>query len=203
MPESSSGLKYVLVIKDDLRGFVHLCPAEAADATSTAAALMSWFTLYDWTRGSLTAGPLQERSSRIVRKMVGAHHHIQWDGRGGQPSSPAEAQGFAERDEVANEWNLVLPLVQGAFNHQPSDRLGGVAPVTAFMGLKAKAPLATLVHPATKEVICTDNLDDARVKHMAQFKIALDQLHREVFTRSDKLRQQARGRGRQENAGQI
>ncbi|ETV89854.1 hypothetical protein H310_15307 [Aphanomyces invadans] len=37
-------------------------------------------------------------------------------------------------------------------------------------------------------------LDDARVKHMAQLKIALDQLLREVFTRSDKLRQQARGR---------
>ncbi|RLO10202.1 hypothetical protein DYB28_008503, partial [Aphanomyces astaci] len=44
----------------------------------------------------------------------------------------------------ADEWPHVLPLVQGALNHQPADRLGGIAPVTAFTGLPAKTPLADL-----------------------------------------------------------
>ncbi|ETV95907.1 hypothetical protein H310_10572 [Aphanomyces invadans] len=126
--------------------------------------------------------------------MVGAHHHITtayspW------ANGTVEVVNrlvlltlkalLSEMKLRANEWHLVLPLVQGALNHQPSDRFGGVAPVTAFTGLKAKTPLAGLVHPATKEVICTDMLDDARVKHMAQLKIALDQLHHEGFARSD------------------
>ncbi|ETV66663.1 hypothetical protein H257_16965 [Aphanomyces astaci] len=37
----------------------------------------------------------------------------------------------------ADEWPHVLPLVQGALNHQSADRLGGIAPVTAFTGLSA------------------------------------------------------------------
>ncbi|RHY00747.1 hypothetical protein DYB36_012165, partial [Aphanomyces astaci] len=59
-----------------------------------------------------------------------------------------EAQDRGHRD--------VLPLVQGALNHQPADRLGGIAPVTAFTGLPAKTPLAGFVHPTSKEVYVAD-----------------------------------------------
>jgi hypothetical protein len=46
MPTSKTGLKYVLVIKGDMSGFVYQFPAESSDATATATALMSWFRLY-------------------------------------------------------------------------------------------------------------------------------------------------------------
>ncbi|KAH9120903.1 hypothetical protein AeMF1_007124 [Aphanomyces euteiches] len=120
MPMSTSGLKHVLVIKDDMSGFVHLFPAESADATSTATALPP--------------------------------------------------------------------------NHQPSPRLGGVAPVTAFTGLPAKTPMSGFVHPTTKEVYVIDWLDDFRQRHMAELAVALNELHRDVVAKSDKLRKQARKR---------
>ncbi|KAF0742575.1 hypothetical protein Ae201684P_008386 [Aphanomyces euteiches] len=78
MPMSTSGLKHVLVIKDDMSGFVHLFPAESADATSTATALMGWFTLCGcvetWVAddGSHFKNEVVEK----IRKIVGAHHHI-------------------------------------------------------------------------------------------------------------------------------
>ncbi|KAH9114827.1 hypothetical protein LEN26_013016 [Aphanomyces euteiches] len=56
MPLSTSGLKHVLVIKDDMSGFVHLFPAESADATSTVTALMGWFTLYGCVETWVTDG---------------------------------------------------------------------------------------------------------------------------------------------------
>ncbi|KAH9086321.1 hypothetical protein LEN26_020213, partial [Aphanomyces euteiches] len=128
MPMSTSGLKHVLVIKDDMSGFVHLFPAESADATSTATALPP--------------------------------------------------------------------------NHQPSPRLGGVAPVTAFTGLPAKTPMSGLVHPTTKEVYIIDWLDDARQRHMAELAVALNELHRDVVAKSDKLCKQARKR-RDEKLGSV
>ncbi|RHZ14148.1 hypothetical protein DYB26_011490, partial [Aphanomyces astaci] len=78
----------------------------------------------------------------------------------------------------------------GALNHQPVDRLGGIAPVTAFTGLPAKTPLAGFVHPTSKEVYVTDWLGAARRKHVTDIQAA----DRNVAVRSDKLRQRARGR---------
>ncbi|ETW00892.1 hypothetical protein H310_06555, partial [Aphanomyces invadans] len=46
LPKSDEGLKHVLVVKDDLSGFVRLFPSRTADATATAAALMDWFTTF-------------------------------------------------------------------------------------------------------------------------------------------------------------
>ncbi|KAH9105630.1 hypothetical protein AeMF1_018616 [Aphanomyces euteiches] len=78
MPMSTSGLKHVLVIKDDMSGFVHLFPAESADATSTATALMGWFTLYGCVETWVTDGGSHFKNEVVekIRKMVGAHHHI-------------------------------------------------------------------------------------------------------------------------------
>ena len=93
-----------------------------------------------------------------------------------------------------NEWPHVLMLVQSALNHQPSPRLGGVAPVTAFTGLPAETPMSGFVHPTMKEVYVVDWLDDVRQKHMSELAVALNELHREVAAKSDKLRKQARNR---------
>ncbi|KAH9135325.1 hypothetical protein AeRB84_019220, partial [Aphanomyces euteiches] len=205
MPMSTSGLKHVLVIKDDMSGFVHLFPAESADATSTATALMGWFTLYGCVEKWVTDGGSHFKNEVVekIRKMVGVHHHITtayspW------ANGTVEVVNrlilrvvralLSEMKLKTNEWPHVLLLVQGALNHQPSPRFGGVAPVTAFTGLPAKTPMSGFVHPTTKEVYVIDGLDDVRQRHMAELAVALNELHRDVVTKSDKLRKQARKR---------
>ncbi|ETV71518.1 hypothetical protein H257_13181 [Aphanomyces astaci] len=71
---------------------------------------------------------------------------------------------------------------------------GGIAPVTAFTGLAAKTPLAGFVHPTSKQDYVTDWLVTARQKHVTDLQAALEEMHLDVAVRSDKLRQQARGR---------
>jgi hypothetical protein len=93
-----------------------------------------------------------------------------------------------------DEWYRVLALVQSALNHQPADRLGGIAPVTAFQGLPSTTPLSGFVHPRTKEVVTVDWLSKARQKHLDALQKALGNMHRDVAVRSEKLRQQARNR---------
>ncbi|KAF0709695.1 hypothetical protein AaE_012802, partial [Aphanomyces astaci] len=80
----------------------------------------------------------------------------------------------------ATDWHLVLHLVQGGLNHMPSDRLSGMAPVTAFTGLYATTPLSAFVNTVTKEVANIDWLDSTCKKHMDELHEAMEQLHREV-----------------------
>ncbi|KAH9120977.1 hypothetical protein AeMF1_007095, partial [Aphanomyces euteiches] len=85
----------------------------------------------------------------------------------------------------------------------PSDRLNGVAPVTAFTGLPATTPLSAFVNPITKEVTDIDWLDEARLKHMAELHEAMNQLHRDLASTSAKKRQQARERQAKKKAVQL
>ncbi|ETV85647.1 hypothetical protein H257_02265 [Aphanomyces astaci] len=65
---------------------------------------------------------------------------------------------------------------------------------TAFQGLPSTTPLAGFVHPRTKKVLTVDWLSTAHQKHMDALRQAMENMHRDVAARSEKLRQQARGR---------
>ncbi|RHY23382.1 hypothetical protein DYB32_009216 [Aphanomyces invadans] len=92
------------------------------------------------------------------------------------------------------EWHHLIPLVQGALNHMPSDKLGNEASVTVFKGLPASTPLSAFLHLWTKEVKEVDFLDGVRRRHVQELKTALDQLHRDVAKSGAKKRAQARAR---------
>ncbi|ETV99950.1 hypothetical protein H310_07968 [Aphanomyces invadans] len=92
----------------------------------------------------------------------------------------------------ADEWHHLIPLVEGALNHLPSDMLGNEAPVTVFTVLLASMPLITFLHPRTKVVKNVDFLEGLRKKHVQELKAALDQLNRDVATSGTNKRAQAR-----------
>ncbi|RHX96816.1 hypothetical protein DYB25_014165, partial [Aphanomyces astaci] len=77
----------------------------------------------------------------------------------------------------ATDWHLVLALVLGPLDDMPSDRLSGMAPVTAFTNLPATTSLSAFVSTVTKEVTDINWLDSSRTKHM-------EKLHREVAATS-------------------
>ena len=61
MPKSKSGPKHVLVVKDDMSGFIQLYATESADAAASAQSLMAWLRhLGAWSRGCHMA----DRTSR-------------------------------------------------------------------------------------------------------------------------------------------
>ncbi|KAF0749922.1 hypothetical protein AaE_006887, partial [Aphanomyces astaci] len=78
MPMTKSGQKQVLVVKDDMSGFVQLSATESADAAATAQRLMMWFTTFGCVDTWVSDGGSHFKNEVIekVRRLVGAHHHI-------------------------------------------------------------------------------------------------------------------------------
>ncbi|ETV85604.1 hypothetical protein H257_03310 [Aphanomyces astaci] len=168
---------------------------EFADAAATAQCLIPRFTTFGcvdtWVPddGSHFKNEVIEK----VQKLVGAHHHIT------TANSPwangtvevvnrlvlrAVKALLSEMKLNADEWPHVLPLVKGALNHQPADRLGRLAPVTAFSGLPAKSRWQDLSTRRPRKLTSRTVLAPP----------ALEEMHRKVAFRSHKLRQQAHGR---------
>ncbi|ETV76454.1 hypothetical protein H257_09473 [Aphanomyces astaci] len=195
LPPAANGWKYVLVVKDDkhkhMSGFCRLFPSATADAESTANALMIG---------------LRHMAKEVVgkiKRMIGAHHqtttpYTPWANGTVEVVNRLILRGLktltSEMKLRPDEGHRVLALVQSALNHQPADRLGGVAPVTAFQGFPSTTPLAGLVHPRTKKVLTVDWPSKARQKHMNVLRQAMENMHRDVAARREKLPQQARGR---------
>ncbi|KAF0730914.1 hypothetical protein Ae201684_011796 [Aphanomyces euteiches] len=200
MPTATNGWQKILVIKDDMSGFVRLWPSETSDATATANGFLDWFTTFGYVHIWVSDSGSHFKNEVIdkLRKAAGAHHHF----------TTAYCPWANGTVEVVNPPFYRLapgpgPRPWRPLNHMPSDRLNGVAPVTAFTGLPATTPLSAFVNPITKEVTDIDWLDEARLKHMAELHEAMNQLHRDLASTSAKKRRQARERQAKKKAVQL
>ena len=76
-----------------------------------------------------------------------------------------------------NQWKVVLPVVQSAILHTPSDRILDVAPVTAFLQLPASNPITIDAHPTTKAEIPLAEIIQKQNDAFKTAAAALDQMH--------------------------
>ncbi|KAF0757346.1 hypothetical protein AaE_004292, partial [Aphanomyces astaci] len=214
MPTATNWWQKILVIKDDMSGFVRLWPSETSDASATANGLLDWFTTFGYVHTWVSDSGYHFKNEVIdkIRKAAGAHHHFTtaycpWANGTVEVVNRLILRAVktltSELKLRATDWHLVLALVHGALNHMPSDRLSGMAPVTAFTGLPATPPLSAFVNTVTKEVANIDWLDSTRKKHMDELHEAMEQLHREVAATSAKKRRQARDRQAKSKAIQL
>ena len=197
--------RYVLVMKDGLSGFVELHGSRHCTAEDAASALLSWFARYGivHTWVSDQGAHFKNEVMDQLRRTLGAQHHFvtaysPW------ANGTVEVVNrqllrvlravLVERRMRSTQWSTVLPLAQIALNHQPADRLGGVAPVTAFLGLPPTRPLDALFSAVATEPIAEEALMEKIGEHVRQTADALAKLHGDVAMESDARREQARGR---------
>ncbi|KAJ8540605.1 hypothetical protein ON010_g12621 [Phytophthora cinnamomi] len=122
---------------------VELVENNAATTLETAGALLAWFKRFGLVTMWVSDRSAHFKANEIdaLRKALGSTHHfvtaccplangsvevvnrelLRW-----LKSLPSEMKLQQQ------EWPVVLPIVQAALNHILSDRLGGVAPVSAF-----------------------------------------------------------------------
>jgi hypothetical protein len=135
----------VLVIVDDFSRYVELVPTKAMDAESTATALQWWFARYgicsEWCsdRGTHFMNEVMER----LRVLMRATHHFTavyapWSNgkveRMNRELRETLSAIMVDGEIPATDWVYVLPAVLMALYHSVRATLGGLAPVTAFMG---------------------------------------------------------------------
>ena len=92
---------------------------------------------------------------------------------------------LSESKLKTNQWPVVLPMVQAALDLQPSSRLNGVAPITAFAALPAKTPVS--MYYANKvdaglPVLTPSRYSEAVQAHLADLQSSLDALHKKLTT---------------------
>jgi hypothetical protein len=203
--DRDTGWRYVLVVKDGLSGFVELFGSQHCAAEDALAGLMSWFARYGivhmWV--SDQGAHFRNEVMNQLRRTLGAQHHFvtaysPW-ANGTVEVVNRQLLRFlravlVERRQRTTQWSSVLPLAQIALNHQPADRLGGVAPVTAFLGLAPTRPLDALFSAVLAEPVTEEELMSAVRGQVQDTAAALEKLHGEVAAQSDARREQARSR---------
>jgi hypothetical protein len=148
--------QYLLLLKDNLSGYLCLVTCRTADAAATVDALMRWFAVFSvvllWIsdRGSHCKNEVVQR----VQKELKAKHHFTtancpWSN--GTIESPCKLvmRAFravlSELKMYAVEWPKVVNMVQSVLNNSLSTRLNKRTPMQVFTGHAETTPLALML----------------------------------------------------------
>ncbi|GMF50263.1 unnamed protein product [Phytophthora fragariaefolia] len=198
LPASTTGAQYVLVLKDDMSGFCKLIVCEDPTAESACRCLIDWFMRFgpvpQWVSDRGTH--FKNKLLGLLRKCYGSAHHFTtaycpWSNGSVEVVNRVLLKCLramlSELKLHLSNWSTVLPLVSSALSQTPSDRLGGVAPVTAFTALPASPPVVAILHPQTDEVFDVQVVYRKQRQHVDSDQAALEGPRRVVGTINDHI----------------
>lgn len=170
LEESEEGYEWVLVIKDELSGYIEIFPTYAITAEFTASALIDWFSRNGIPKklvsdnGSHFKNELMKKLSDFYKLQ---HHFVTplihfSNGtieRINRDILAALRIVLREYDVKNSYWPSMIKLVQFGINHGPTTELAGYTPFEAFTGKKSEDNLAAIfigqdlveVRPTTEE----------------------------------------------------
>ena len=204
---SSSGNRYVLVMKDDFTCFTLLYPCKEQLASTAAQGLLWWFstfgTVQQWQ--SDQGGHFVNEVIKSLAKTLHAKHHFStahspWVNGTVEVVNSRVLRTLqallAEQQMQPHEWEQLLPVVQYSINHSPMERLAGYTPAQLFTGQESGQVLEAYYRPSLSPGVVSGTIESLRgskaiEEHMEGLVEALDQMHLEAApTRHPPLRQQ-------------
>ncbi|GMF50897.1 unnamed protein product [Phytophthora fragariaefolia] len=195
MIEGERGIKYVLVLKDGMSGFVELVAFVSATSGQAYQSLLDWFkrfgVVHQWVsdQGAHFKNQFMEKLSVALD----SHHHFTtaytpWKNGTVEVVNREVLKSvktlLSERQLQVQDWPRVLPVVQAALNTMPADRLGGVTPLTAFTALPGGSQLRGIFHPCASLVSTVTWVEDETNQHLASVRAALNDMHPEMTSSS-------------------
>ncbi|GMF34640.1 unnamed protein product [Phytophthora fragariaefolia] len=205
MAEGAGGLKYVLVLKDNMNGYVELVACVQATSDEVYQPLLDWFKRFGVVRQWVSDQGAHFRNQVIteLQRALVAHHHFTtaytpWANGTVEVVNREVLKAvkalLSERRLRTEDWPRVLPVVQGVLNQMPADRLYGKSPLTAFTALPGGAQLASILHPREAVTTTVDSVDTQVREHLETVGAALDGMHAEMTAASEKSKRAARKR---------
>jgi hypothetical protein len=205
MVEADDGMKYVMVLKDGMSGYVELVACVRADSEQAYASLIDWFKRFGVVRQWVSdqGAHFKNQVMDRLRVALGSHHHFTtaytpWANGTVEVVNREVLKGvkalISERKLRVQDWPRVLPVVQAALNGMPADRLNGVAPLSAFTALPANTQLRSILHPQQPLVATVDWVEQEVAQHLTAVRVALDGMHAEMVDASEKKKRAARER---------
>eukprot|EP00737_Agarophyton_chilense_P004166 gb/GEZJ01005113.1/.p1 GENE.gb/GEZJ01005113.1/~~gb/GEZJ01005113.1/.p1 ORF type:complete len:487 (-),score=31.61 gb/GEZJ01005113.1/:1533-2993(-) len=205
MKKGEGDLLYVLIVKDDLSGYVWLNATAEADAETTAAISMEWFAFFVvpkcWV--SDKASHFKNQLVKQISDGLKARHHftllycpcsngsveVVWR----ELLRTARAT-LSEFQLPLTAWPSVLPLIQSALNNSPTRRLNGNCPLTVFTGLQRDSPLSVIVkNHHVENVKCMESERRKAVIEVKRLQRSLSKMHRDCAERARKQRKASVG----------
>ena len=205
MGPSESEYVYILIVKDDLSGYVWLTPCESCDSHTVADVLLNWFSAFGishvWV--SDQGSHFKNTVMTALRKSLAIKHHF-------TTAYTPWANGTVERvcREVLRaarallsefrmrrkQWPSVVKIIQSVLNNSPSKHRGNIAPLTGFTGRKPDRPLASILKDHTSTVHSMEFIRAQQLINTELLGKAIDRIHKRVKDNAEKGRHAARQR---------
>jgi hypothetical protein len=189
MGPSKTEASYLLLLKDDLSGYIWLIPCKTADSVTTVDALMNWFATFGIVRTWVSdqGSQVKNRTVEGVQRALRSQHHF-------TTSYTPWANGSVERGcrevlravrGLLSEFKLrpadkpqVYRIVQSVLNNSPSPQRGNLAPITSFTGLPADPPLLALISTDNLETQSLSAIQAHRALNIADLQSALADIYK-------------------------
>ncbi len=131
MALSSTGPKYLLMIRDDFSSYCWLIPFASANADKSANAILDWATTFGIPFGLMSAGGthFQNETMRLLSRERRAPHHFTlpqtpWSNGGIERLGKEVLRMFravlSDLKMRPSEWPDLVPVLQSALNWAPS-----------------------------------------------------------------------------------
>lgn len=183
-----SGMKYILMLRDDHSDYKWLLPFPDTSAENAARAIIDWSAAFGVPKGLMSDGPthFKNETMRLVSKGLKVPHHFTlpyspWSNgaveRLGKELLRVFRSKSSELQMRPNEWPDLLPLVQSVLNNAPSPQRANVSPVTAFTGMEASPPISTFIRSSTTTPVTVREAQQERLSSIYDLRKTIDDLH--------------------------
>ena len=203
MCDSATGMKYILMVRDDFSGYSWLVPFANADSENAADGLLEWSSTFTIPKGLMTDGGSHFRNEtvrRLTRDLRVPHHftlpYTPWSNgaveRLGKEILRIFRATLSEYQMSHQEWPALVPLLQSALNNSPSPQRKNFSPVTIFTGLTPTLPLSSYELPSPGEIQTLDAVKLTRLLEVDKVRALLDDIHPLVAVTLETERERAR-----------
>jgi hypothetical protein len=192
----------LLLLKDDLSGYLWLVPCRTADAAATVDALMRWFAVFGFVLLWISdrGNHLKNEVVRRVQKKLKAKHHFT---TANCPLSNGTIESackqvirafravLSELKMYADEWPEVVNMVQRFPNNSLSTRLNKKTPMQVFTGDAETTPLALKLKDNVPVNAPLDFIKAQKFIEFEKMSKAMDEIHGQVAEKATRDRKAA------------
>jgi transposase InsO family protein len=203
MGPSSTGSKYVLVLKDGLTHYCELVACDAPTSVVAAAALIDWWkrfgppsVLISYQRSHFKNDVVSQVCKRLGAEQELVLAYAPWINGSVERLNRDILQVMRvllmDLKLDTREWEYLLPLVQGNLNHTPVLSLGRKAPVELFTALPRPTPFQPIIVERGTRTVVLSEQPTMPLQEVEKLQESLAVMHREVLRQRETKRQQSK-----------
>jgi hypothetical protein len=193
--------QYLLLLKEDLSGYLWLVPCRKADAAATVDALMRWFSVFGvvllW-RSDRGSHFKNEVNQRVQMELKAKHHttaNFPWSNGTIESECKHDIRAFctvlSELKMYADEWPEVVNMVQSVLNNSLSTRVNKRTPMQVFTGHAETTPLALMLKDNVPVNAALNFIVAQKLMEVEYLSKAMTEIHAQVAEKATRDRKVA------------